>query len=118
MMSPQLFGDGPPVAGKVAEKEMTRQTLRKVEIRSSVVAAGNRGPDDVVHPLGTCCEHDEPVEAQRGTRGLRHDGKRGEEVLVYRIALAVDLFLLVHIGGEAAPLLIRICEFAKGVGEF
>ena len=33
------------------------------------------------------------------------------------IALAVDLFLLVHVGGEAAALLVRVGQLAEGVGE-
>ena len=44
-------------------------------------------------------------------------GKRGEEVLVDRIALAIDRLLLVHVGGEAPALLGGVGQFAEGVGE-
>ena len=41
-----------------------------------------------------------------------------EEILVDRIALAIDARLLVHVGLEAAALLGRVGQFAEGVGEF
>ena len=44
--------------------------------------------------------------------------KRGEEILVERVALAVDPLLLRHLGLEPAALLGRVGEFAEGVGEF
>ena len=43
--------------------------------------------------------------------------ERGEEILVDRIALAVDALLLVHLGLEAPALLGRIGQFAEAVGE-
>ena len=41
----------------------------------------------------------------------------GEEILVDRIALAVDALLFVHFGGEAPALFVRIGQLAKPVGE-
>ena len=63
-------------------------------------------------------EHHQPVEAERDAARLRHRGERREEILVERIALAVDALLLVHLGGEAAALLGRVGQLAEAVGEF
>ena len=43
--------------------------------------------------------------------------RRREEVLVERVALAIDPHLLVHLGLEAAALLGRVGQLAEGVGE-
>ena len=44
--------------------------------------------------------------------------KRGDEILVDRIALAVDALLLRHFAFEPAALLGGVGEFAEAVGEF
>ena len=43
----------------------------------------------------------------------RHFGERRQEILVDRIALAVDPRLLVHLGGETAALLAGSVSSAK-----
>jgi hypothetical protein len=63
-------------------------------------------------------QHDQPVEAERGAARVRHPGERAQKVLVQGVALAMNPFLLVHLGREPASLLARIGQFAKGVGEF
>ena len=63
-------------------------------------------------------EHDQPVEAEGDAARLRHFGERRKEILVERVALAVDPRLLVHFGGEAAALLGRVGQLGEAVGEF
>ena len=48
---------------------------------------------------------------------LWHRGEGCEEVLVERVALAIDPLLLVHLDLEAAALLGRVGQLAEGVGE-
>ena len=43
--------------------------------------------------------------------------QRGEEILVDRIALAVDALLLGHLGLEAAALFGGVGQLAEGVGQ-
>jgi hypothetical protein len=63
-------------------------------------------------------EHDEPVEAERDAARFRHLRQRGEEILIERIALAIDAFPLLHIRQEALALLACDGQFGKAVGEF
>src|SRR3954454_15284312 len=44
-------------------------------------------------------------------------GERAQEILVERVALAVDALLLVHLGRKAPALLVRVGELAEGVRE-
>ena len=50
-------------------------------------------------------------------RACGMSGERGQEVLVDRIALAVEALLLGHLGLEAAALLGRVGQLAEAVGE-
>jgi hypothetical protein len=52
--------------GKVAEKEMLRQTSPKLTAEGvcSGASTRDRRPDDVIHPLCAGGEHDEAVEAK------------------------------------------------------
>ena len=61
---------------------------------------------------------DQPVEAERDAAGRRHLRERVQEILVHRIALAVDALLLRHRRGKARALLGDVGEFAKRIAEF
>ena len=45
----------------------------------------------------------------------RHQRQRAQEILVQRIAFAIDALLLRHLGLEPAALLARVGQFAEGV---
>ena len=62
-------------------------------------------------------QHHQPVEPQRDAAGLGHHRQGCEEILVDRIAFAIEPLLLIHLGGEATALLGRIGQFAEAVGK-
>ena len=62
---------------------------------------GHRRPDHLLDARGAGRQHHQPVEAERDAAGRRHLRERGEEILVDRIALAVDALLLGHLRLEA-----------------
>ena len=45
-------------------------------------------------------------------------GERGKEVLIHRVAFAVDAVLFVHLGSEAGALLVRVGQLAEAVRQF
>ncbi len=74
-----------------------------------------RRPNHLLDALGAGGEHDEAVEAEGAARSRRHVGECREEILVKRIAIAVDALLLVHLRLEAAALLGCVGELAEAV---
>ena len=62
-------------------------------------------------------QHDQPVEAERDAAGRRHRRQRGKEILVDRVALAVEASARRDLRLEPAALLGRVGELAEGVGE-
>ena len=79
--------------------------------------SGDRRPQHVLDRRRARGQHHQPVEAQRDAAGRRHQGQGGEEVLVQRVALAVEPLLQRHLGLEAAALLDRVGQLAEAVGE-
>ena len=63
-------------------------------------------------------QHHQPVKAERDAAGGRHARQRVEEILVDRVALAMDALFFVHGSFEARALLGNVGQFAKGIGEF
>ena len=86
-----------------------------------LIAAGlrrpARRPEHLLDPARAGRQHDQPVEAERDAARLRHHRERGQEILVDRVALAIDALLLGHLGLEAAALLGRVGQLAEAVGE-
>ena len=80
-------------------------------------SAHHRRPQHLLDAGGAGRQHDQAVEAERGAAGRRHVREGGQEVLVDRIALAVDALLLRHLRLEAPALPVGIGELAEGVGE-
>src|SRR5437763_1284668 len=79
------------------------------------IASGERGPEDPIDARRAGRQHDEAVEAERDPARLGHEVQGREEILVQRVALAVNSHLLGHFRLEAAPLLGRVRQLAERV---
>ena len=77
----------------------------------------HRGPHHLVDTLCAGRQHHQAIEAERHAAGRRHGAQRGNEIVVDRIALAIDALLLRHFGGKPPTLFDRVGEFAKPVRE-
>ena len=62
-------------------------------------------------------QHDQPVEPERDAAGRRHRRQRGKEILVDRVALAVEASARRDLRLEPPSLLGGVGELAEGVGE-
>ena len=91
---------------------------RCVRITHPTPVSANRRPDHIVDPWRTGGQHHQPVKAKRNPACGGHQGQSGKEILVHRIAFAVNPFLFVHLGGEAAALFGGVGQFAKAIGQF
>ena len=107
-----------------AARAPAARSARHAVVRESVLAS-SRMFSSATGVHSTCSmrvragrQHHQPVEAERDAAGRRHLRERRQEILVERIALAVDALLLGHLALEAAALLGRIGQLAEAVGEF
>src|SRR5438132_14165973 len=81
-------------------------------------ASADRSPQYLLDVVDAGRQHDEAIEPERDPgAGGQPVLEGGEEVLVDRIGLAVELPLLRLVGDEPPALLGRIGQLAEGVGE-
>ena len=84
--------------------------------RTAFQGSGGRGvhrTSSILRRTGR--QHHQPVETQRHPCSRRHMGQGGQELLIQRIAFAMDALLFVHLRLKAGALFHRIGEFAKAV---
>src|SRR5690348_12503841 len=81
--------------------------------------SADRRPQHLLDVLGAGGEHDEPVKAECNTGTIGQAViESGEEILVDRVDVAIELPFTALVGEKAGALLGRIGQFAEGVGEF
>jgi hypothetical protein len=68
-------------------------------------------------PVASITSRSNPIAIHARLAGM-HLRESGEQVLVDRVALAVDALLLVHLGLEAAALFGGIGQLAEAIGQF